>query len=94
VRTTSTTSKLTRFHIAATLIGVAASAAAAAFLFAGVGTAQADHPCYGDLAYSYYCSPGASSPSPEPSGPFSGPPSPNLRNALPQCTGGARCVGS
>jgi hypothetical protein len=70
-------------------LGVAAAAAVTpALLFAGAGTAHADDPCYGDLAYSYYCSPGISSQAPEPSGPFSGPPSPNLWGALPQCTGG------
>jgi hypothetical protein len=73
--------------------GAAAAAAAAvapALLFAGAGTAHADDPCYGDLAGSYYCSPasGISSQSPEPLGPFSGPPSPNLWTALPGCTGG------
>lgn len=69
--------------------GVAAGAAAApALLFAGAGTAHADDPCYGDLAGSYYCSPGVSPQTPEPAGPFSGPASPNLWNALPQCTGG------
>lgn len=70
-------------------LGVAAAAAVApALVFAGAGTAHADDPCYGDLAYSYYCSPGISSQTPEPSGPFSGPASPNLWAALPQCTGG------
>jgi hypothetical protein len=70
-------------------LGVAAAAAVApALLFAGAGTAHADDPCYGYLAGSYYCSPGISSQTPEPLGPFSGPPSPNLWTALPQCTGG------
>jgi hypothetical protein len=69
--------------------GVAAAAAVTpALLFAGAGTAHADDPCYGDLAYSYYCSPGITSQTSQPSGPFSGSPSPNLWAALPQCTGG------
>ena len=78
----------TRRLIAA--LGVSAAAAVTpALLFAGAGTAHADDPCYGDLAYSYYCSPasGGGSQAPEPS-PFSGPPSTNLWPALPGCTGG------
>ena len=70
-------------------LGVAAAAAVTpALLFAGAGTAHADDPCYGNLAYSYYCSPGISSHISEPASPFSGPPSTNLWTALPQCTGG------
>jgi hypothetical protein len=77
----------TRRLIAA--LGVSAAAAVtSALLFAGAGTAHADDPCYGDLAYSYYCSPGISPQTPEPAGAFSGQPSPNLWQALPQCTGG------
>lgn len=69
-------------------LGVAAAAAVTpALLFAGAGTAHADDPCYGDLAYSYYCSPGISTQTPELS-PYSGPPSTNLWPALPGCTGG------
>jgi hypothetical protein len=77
--------KTTRFMAA---LGVAAAAAATlALLFAGAATAHADDPCYGDLAYSYYCSPGISTQTPELS-PYSGPPSTNLWPALPGCTGG------
>jgi len=63
----------------------AATAVAPALLFAGSGTAHADDPCYGDLAYSYYCSPGAGAYNPEPVAPA---PAPSLWNALPGCTGG------
>ena len=73
-------------RLIATLAVTAAAAVTPALFFAGI--AHADDPCYGALAYSYYCSPGISSQSPEPQGPFSGAPSPNLWNALPQCTGG------
>jgi hypothetical protein len=67
-------------------LGVAAaSAAAPALLFVGAGTAHADDPCYGDLAYSYYCSPGAGALNPEPVAPA---PAPTLWTALPGCTGG------
>jgi len=55
----NTTHKIqsTRFLAA---LGVAAAAAATpALLFAGAGTAHADDPCSGAMAYSYYCSPGA-----------------------------------
>src|SRR5437016_3112826 len=76
-------------------MGVAAAAAVTpALLFAGAGTAQADDSCYGELAYSYYCSPASSAldPSayiPEPLGPpASAPSSPGLWSALPGCTGG------
>jgi hypothetical protein len=84
--TTTHNTKTTR--LLATCGVAAAAAVIPALLFAGAGTAQADDPCYGDLAYSYYCSPGSSSQTPEPSGSFSGSPSPNLWAALPQCTGG------
>jgi hypothetical protein len=74
----------TRRLIAA--FGVAAGAAVTpALLFAGARTAHADDPCYGDLAYSYYCSPGAGALSPEPVAPA---PAPSLWTALPGCTGG------
>jgi hypothetical protein len=79
----------TRRLIAA--LGVSAAAAVTpALLFAGAGTAHADDPCSGDLAYSYYCSPasGGQSQAPEPMSPFSGPPSTNLWPSLPGCTGG------
>lgn len=67
-------------------LGVAAATVAApALLFAGAGTAHADDPCYGDLAYSYYCSPGASAYSPAPEIPSQ---APSLWTALPGCTGG------
>ena len=71
--------------------GVSAAAAVTpALLFAGAGTAHADDACYGDLAYSYYCSPasGSGSLAPEAQSPFSGPPSTNLWPALPGCTVG------
>src|SRR5690242_6124619 len=45
-------------------LGVAAAAAVTpAVLFAGAGTAQADD-CYGELSYSYYCSPASSASDP------------------------------
>jgi hypothetical protein len=68
---------------------VGAAAVTPALLFVGAGTAHADDPCYGDLAYSYYCSPasGAQNQAPELS-PYSAPPSTNLWPALPGCTGG------
>jgi hypothetical protein len=70
-------------------LGVAAAAAVTpALLFLGAGTAHADDPCYGELADSYYCSPGSGALSPEPVAPTYAPPSPNLWSALPQCTGG------
>lgn len=74
-------------------LGVAAAAAVSpAVLFAGAGTAQADD-CYGELSYSYYCSPAssASDPSalyPAPEAPSYTPPSTNLWSSLPGCTGG------
>jgi len=88
------TNTTTKRFIAA--VGAAAAAAVTpALLFAGAGTAQADDSCYGELAYSYYCSPGSSGalgPSaytPEPLGPsVSAPSSPGLWSALPGCTGG------
>jgi hypothetical protein len=88
VMNTTLTTKTKRLIAA---LGVSAAAAVTpALLFAGAGTAHADDPCYGDLAYSYYCSPasGAQSQAPEPLNPFSGPPSTNLWPALPGCTGG------
>jgi hypothetical protein len=80
-------------RLTAALVVAATAVMAPALLFASAGTAQADDPCYdGSLAGSYYCSPasqsGIYSQTPEPLGPFSGPPSPNLWDALPQCTGG------
>jgi hypothetical protein len=81
---TSTTRKLTRFQCAAMLLG-ALAAVTPALLFAGVGTAHADDPCYGDLAGSYYCSPASGALNPEPVAPT---PAPSLWNALPGCTGG------
>ncbi|MDT5018248.1 MAG: hypothetical protein QOD39_4408 [Mycobacterium sp.] len=76
-------------RLIAALGAAAAGALTPALLLAGAGTAHADDSCYGDLAYSYYCSPasGAQSQVPE-SNPFSGPPSTNLWPALPGCTGG------
>jgi hypothetical protein len=69
-------------------LGVAAaSAVAPALLFAGAGTAHADDPCYGALQYSYYCSPGISTQSPDSYGGY-GTSSPNMYPALPGCTGG------
>jgi hypothetical protein len=77
--------------------GVAAGAAVApALLFAGAGTAHADDPCFGELQYSFYCSPGATAPlapsapstAPWDANPFQGPPSTNLWTSLPGCTGG------
>jgi hypothetical protein len=69
-------------------LGVAAAAAVTpALLFVGAGTAQADA-CYGELAYSYYCSPASGALNPEPVAPAYTPPSPDLWSALPQCTGG------
>jgi hypothetical protein len=84
MKVTSTTRKLTRFRYAATLLS-ALAAAAPALLLAGVGTAHADDPCYGDLAGSYYCSPASGASNPQPAAPI---PAPSLWNALPQCTGG------
>ncbi len=89
IHTTTTKRFIAAFGIAA------AGAVAPALLLAGAGTAHADD-CYGDLAYSYYCSPAASgalapsSPSTAPwdVNPFSGPPSTNLWTSLPGCTGG------
>ena len=75
-------------------LGVAAAAAVTpAVLFAGAGTAQADDSCYGELSYSYYCSPSSSAldPSalyPAPEAPSYTPPSTNLWSSLPGCTGG------
>jgi hypothetical protein len=70
-------------------LGVAAAAAVTpAVLCAGAGTAQADDSCYGELAYSYYCSPASGALNPEPVAPTYTPPSPNLWSALPGCTGG------
>jgi hypothetical protein len=70
-------------------LGVAAAAAVTpALLFAGAGTAHADDPCYGGLAYSYYCSPASGAQSPAPADTFYAPPSTSLWPALPQCTGG------
>jgi hypothetical protein len=74
-------------------LGVAAAAAVApALLFAGVGTAHADDPCYdGSLAGSYYCSPasGINSQSPEQLEPAYTPVQPAFGyNDLPQCSGG------
>jgi len=75
-------------------LGVAAAAAVTpAVLFAGAGTAQADDACYGELAYSYYCSPAshADDPAllyPAPEAPSYTPPSTNLWSSLPGCTGG------
>jgi hypothetical protein len=66
-------------------LGAAAAAVTPALLFAGAGPAQADDSCYGELAYSYYCSPGAGALNPEPVAPV---PAPSLWNALPGCTGG------
>src|SRR4051812_9381480 len=66
-------------------LGIAAAAVTPALLFAGAGTAHADDPCYGDLAYSYYCSPGAGALNPEPVAPAQ---APSLWTALPGCTGG------
>jgi hypothetical protein len=71
-------------RLIAALGAAAATAVAPAVLFAGAGTAQAD-PCYEELAYSYYCSPGASAYNPEPVAPA---PLPSMWNALPGCTGG------
>jgi hypothetical protein len=70
-------------------VGIAAaSATAPALLSLGTGVAHADA-CYGELQYSYYCSPasGAQVQAPELS-PWSGSPSTNLWSALPGCTGG------
>jgi hypothetical protein len=70
-------------------LGVAAAGAITpALLFLSAGTAHADDPCYGDLAYSYYCSPASSAIDPQPVAPAYTPPSPNLWAALPQCSGG------
>jgi hypothetical protein len=69
--------------------GIAAAAAVTPALFlAGAGTAHADDSCYGDLAYSYYCSPGASQSSPLPANPFTAPAPAGLWPSLPGCTGG------
>jgi hypothetical protein len=73
-------------------LGVAAAAAVApALLFAGAGTAHADDPCYGELAFSFYCSPGSHAldpaPAAEPASP-NYPPLPNPYSILPQCTYG------
>lgn len=84
MKVASSTRRLTRFQYAATLLG-ALAATAPALLFAGVGTAHADDPCYGDLAGSYYCSPASGALDPQPVAPT---PMPSLWNALPQCTGG------
>jgi hypothetical protein len=82
--TLSTTTK----RLIASVSLAAAGAAVPALLSVGVGTAHADA-CYGELQYSYYCSPasGAQSGSAV-SDPFYGPPSTNLWPALPGCTGG------
>jgi hypothetical protein len=75
----------TRRLIAA--LGVSAAAAVTPnLLFVGAGTAHADDdPCYGSLAYSYYCSPASGVLNPEPVAPV---PAPSLWNALPGCTSG------
>jgi hypothetical protein len=66
-------------------LGAAAAAVAPAVLFAGIGTAHADDPCYGVLQGSYYCSPGANSQAPD----QSAPPQPAFGyNNLPGCSGG------
>ncbi|MHA7663246.1 hypothetical protein [Mycolicibacterium sp. HS_4_1] len=70
-------------------VGMAAAGAAIPTLLPlSAGVAHADA-CYGELQYSYYCSPasGAQSQAPEVS-PWSGPPSTNLWSVLPGCTGG------
>ena len=70
-------------------LGVAAAGAVTpALLLLGAGTAHADDSCYGELAYSYYCSPASGGFSSEPIAPSYTPPSPNLWSALPGCTGG------
>ena len=70
-------------------VGMAAAGAAMlALLPLGVGVAHADA-CYGELQYSYYCSPASGAQSQAPAeNPFSGPPSTNLWSAFPGCTGG------
>ena len=81
-------------RLIATLGIAAASAVTPALLFLGAGTAQADPCSEGDFQYSFYCSPGSSAldPSgpafPDYGSPSYTPPSPNLWNALPGCTGG------
>jgi hypothetical protein len=82
----------TTTRLVAALGVVAAAVVAPALLFAGAGTAQADD-CYGELSYSYYCSPSSSALdpgayNPEPVAPAYTPASPNLWSALPGCTGG------
>jgi len=73
-------------------LGVAAAAAVApALLFAGAGTAHADDPCYGELAFSFYCSPGSHALDPAPAAEPASPnytPLPNPYSILPQCTYG------
>jgi hypothetical protein len=75
-----------------TALGLAAAGAVTpALLFVGAGTAHADDPCYGDLQYSFYCSPGSSAldpaPAAEPGSPYYTP-LPNPYSILPGCTGG------
>jgi hypothetical protein len=82
--TRNTTTK----RIFASLGVAAAGAVTPALLFLGAGTAHADDSCYGDLAYSYYCSPASGGSYSEPAAPAYTPPSPNLWSALPGCTGG------
>ena len=73
-------------------LGVAAAAAVApALLFAGAGTAHPDDPCYGELAFSFYCSPGSHALDPAPAAEPASPkytPLPNPYSILPQCTYG------
>ena len=82
------TRTITTKRLIASLGIAAAGAAMPALLPLSTGIAHADA-CYGELQYSYYCSPasGAQSQTPELS-PWSGPPSTNLWPALPGCTGG------
>jgi hypothetical protein len=81
------TRKTTTKRLIASLGVAAAGAVTPALLYLGAGTAHADD-CYGELAYSYYCSPASGALNPEPVAPVYTPPSPNLWAALPQCTGG------
>jgi hypothetical protein len=71
--------------------GVAAASVAPALLFAGAGTAHADDPCFGELQYSFYCSPGSGALDPAPAPEAGSPeytPIPNPYSILPGCTGG------
>ena len=84
--------KTTYNRLIASLGIAAAGAMAPALLLVGAGTAQADDSCYGELSYSYYCSPSSRALNPgayysEPAPAYT-PASPNLWSALPGCTGG------